>query len=298
MQGRGLCLPKGCSEFDIAVEVDLDQLAGFDLADHLGAYDVEGDAFAGKDGSVSDPPHDERSNAERIAAGNHSRGRHDDQGVCTLQQAQRIGQPVDRGRVTACRDKMDDDFRIGGRLKDRATLHQFCAQGAGVRDIAIMRDGKSAAGKIGIKRLHIPQARAAGRRIAHVASSHVSRQLGNRFGRGEVFRHMPEPAPRAKFRTVPRNDARGFLPAVLQCMKAKRGSSGCIGRVDCTENAALFAQLVAICVEEGMGAVHVASRAADRWRSQWPCCTVITRFVRPMVGTLFAPFIARIGLAA
>ena len=59
---------------------------------------------------------------------------------------------------------------------------------------------------------------------------------------------MAEPAAGVEFGPVEAGDARGFLPAMLQCMEAERGDGGGIGRIDRAEHAALFAQLVAILV--------------------------------------------------
>ena len=111
-----------------------------------------------------------------------------------------------------------------------------------------MRHREAAAGKIGIERLDIAQARPAGGRIADMACGHHAGQFGDRFLAGEIVRHMAKPAQGEEFGAVETRDTRGFLAAVLQRVEAQGGDGGSIGRVDCAEHAALFAQLVAILV--------------------------------------------------
>ena len=66
---------------------------------------------------------------------------------------------------------------------------------------------------------------------------------------------MAEAATGAEFSAVPSNDTSRFLAAMLQGMKSKRGGRRRVRRVDNAEYAALFAQLVAILVEERVGEV-------------------------------------------
>ena len=239
---------EGMQRIDIAVEIDLDYFAGFDLADEFGANDVEGDGFRGEQRGITDPAHLQRANAQRIAAGDHALGRHDDQRIGAFEQPQRIDQPVhDRG-ISAGGDEVNDDLGIAGRLEDRPAPHEVLAQHARVRNIAIVRYCKTATGEVGIERLDIAQARPAGGRIANMARRHHAGQFGDRFLAGEILRDMAEPAAGVEFGPVEAGDARGFLPAMLQCMEAERGDGGGIGRIDRAEHAALFAQLVAILV--------------------------------------------------
>ena len=64
---------------------------------------------------------------------------------------------------------------------------------------------------------------------------------------------MADPAPREKFLAIIADDADRFLPAVLQRVEPQRGHLGRTGRADHAKNAALFAQLVTIGVEERVG---------------------------------------------
>src|SRR5690606_38212530 len=100
--------------------------------------------------------------------------------------------------------------------------------------------GETAIGEIGIERLHITQAGAAGGRIAHVAHSHRARQFGDRFAAGEVIRDMAQAPAAEELRAIETGDANGFLPAMLQRVEAERTSGGGLGRTYHTKDAALL----------------------------------------------------------
>ena len=169
---------EGVERIHIAVVIDPDQFARLYLAHHFRADDVEGNAFAGKGDGIADAAHDERTDTERVAAGDHAFRRHHDQRIGAFEQAQRVDKAIDDRGIAARRDEMDDDFGVGGRLEDRPALHQFFAEFARVRDIAVMRDREAAARKVGIERLHVAQTRAARGRITHVPGCHMARQFG------------------------------------------------------------------------------------------------------------------------
>ncbi len=78
-------------------------------------------------------------------------------------------------------------------------LHQFLPQVAGVGDVAVVGHGKAAAGEIGIERLHVAQAGAAGGRVANMPGGHHARQLGNRFTGREVVGDMAQAAAGEEF---------------------------------------------------------------------------------------------------
>ena len=66
---------------NLTVEIDADKLARLDFAHQMRANDVERHAFAGEHHRFAHLPHDERTNAQRIAACDHSLGRHHDQRI-------------------------------------------------------------------------------------------------------------------------------------------------------------------------------------------------------------------------
>ena len=139
---------------NIARVVDLDQLARFKLADEIGADDIERDAFAGEHHRprptfVRDATHDQRPDAQRIAAGDHALRGHADQRIGPFDQPQSIDELVKQGRIAAGGDEVDDDLGVAGRLEDRTLADQIGLKVHGVGNIAIMRDRKAAGSQVG-----------------------------------------------------------------------------------------------------------------------------------------------------
>ena len=172
---------KGAVGLYIAVEIHLHQFAGIDLTSEFGAHHVQRHGFAGEHHGIAQFAHYQRADAHRIAAGGHSARCHYDKRIGALDQSKRIHQLVAHSGVATRGDQMDDDFGIGGGLEDRPLADQFLPQLHGVRDIAVVRHGKSATGKIGIQRLDVAHAGTAGGGIAHMPARHMTGQFGNRF---------------------------------------------------------------------------------------------------------------------
>ena len=84
-----------------------------------------------------------------------------------------------------------------------------------------------------------------------MADRRSPRQAVDGRGVGEVVADQPLPALRVKPHAVVSDDAGGFLAAMLQSVEAKRGDGGGVRMVKNAEDAALFAQSVAIRVEVG-----------------------------------------------
>ena len=97
MHGRGAALCERPEGADAAV-VDDDQLARLDVAEEARADHVERDGLRGEDRRFAELAHDQRPDAERIAAGDQPfLGQHD-QRISALDLLQRVGQPVERRR--------------------------------------------------------------------------------------------------------------------------------------------------------------------------------------------------------
>ena len=175
---------------DVAIETHLDHFARLDLANELRTDDVEGDCFGSEDGRIAHPAHLQRTNAERVATGDHSLRSHDDKRVSAFEQTQGIDQPVHRRRITTGCHEMDDHFGIAGRLENRPTPDEIFAEHARIGNIAVMRHSETAARKIGIQRLNVAQAGTARRRIPHMPCGHRTGQFGDCFLRGEILRHV------------------------------------------------------------------------------------------------------------
>jgi len=119
-----------------------------------------------------------------------------------------------------------------------------------------MGNRKAAARQIGMERLDVAQALAAGGRIAHVARGHVAWQLVEDRLVGKDLGNMAKAPAGEEFVAVPADDAAGFLPAVLQGVQAKRSDRGRFRAADHAEDAAFLAQLVAVGVQEWVSDVH------------------------------------------
>ena len=120
-------------------------------------------------------------------------------------------------------DEMKNDFRIGGRLEDRAVLHEIAAQGHAVGEIAVVGDGETARAQLGEQRLDIAQDRLARRRIAHMADRRAAGQALDRRGAREMFADQTETAFGIESVTVEGDDAGRFLAAMLQGVQPERG---------------------------------------------------------------------------
>ena len=82
------------------------------------------------------------------------------------------------------RDQLDDDLRVAGRLEVGALAFELVPQIAEVDQVAVVRDGDQAPGRIDADGLRIQQGGVAGGRIASVADGQLAGQLGEHvFGR-------------------------------------------------------------------------------------------------------------------
>ncbi|GCC49131.1 hypothetical protein chiPu_0033490, partial [Chiloscyllium punctatum] len=141
---------------------------------------------------------------------------------------------------------MQDHFGVGGRLHQRAALHQLAAQGQAVGQVAVVADREPAGIELGEQRLHVAQARAAGRGIADVADRGAAGQTIDHLTAGEGVADQAEAAFTVEAAAVERDDAGGFLAAVLQSVQAERGDRGGLGVAEDAEHAAFLAERVAI----------------------------------------------------
>ena len=81
--------------------------------------------------------------------------------------------------VERLRQKMQNDFAVGGRLENRAFAFQFVAQDVGVDEIAVVRNRHLAADAIDHERLRIFDRAGAGRRITRVTDRAVPLSLSS-----------------------------------------------------------------------------------------------------------------------
>ena len=98
---------------------------------------------------------------------------------------------------------------------------------------------------LGEQGLHVAQDRLARRRIADVADRGGARQSLDHRTAGKGVADQAKPALAVKPAAVERDDAGGFLAAVLQGVQSERGDGSSVGMAKNAEHAALLAQRVA-----------------------------------------------------
>ena len=89
---------------------------------------------------------------------------------------ERIDDPVQQRIRPRMGDEMDNDFRVGRRLKNSAIGFQFTAKHGGIDQIPIVRHGEVTEGKIDAQGLHILEACPARSGIAVVPDRHRAGQ--------------------------------------------------------------------------------------------------------------------------
>src|SRR5204863_480600 len=99
---------------------DLDQLAGLDRSQIGRADHVERHRLGGEDIGLAEPAHDQRTDAERVAAGDDALRGQADQGIGALDLLQGVDEAVEQGAVFARGDEVDNHLGVAGGLEDRA----------------------------------------------------------------------------------------------------------------------------------------------------------------------------------
>ena len=128
------------------------------------------------------------------------------------------------------RDKVHNDFRIDGRLEDRALLLEVMADLSGIRQIAVVGKRDLAARIVDEQRLRVSKQARARRRIAHMADGnalilHVRDLMAEYFiDEAHAARHIHPGAIRD-------GDAGTLLPAMLQGVEAEIRQTGDIFRM-------------------------------------------------------------------
>ena len=146
-----------------------DDFAIVDLADELGADDVEGAGFRTQDVSAVQFAQDERADAEGVAGADQLLVGQRHQRIGAFDGPQRVDIALDDADLLRFRHEMQDHFGVGGRLADAALRNQFAAQRQAVGEIAVMGHRQATGGEFGKQRLDVAENGFAGRRIAHMA---------------------------------------------------------------------------------------------------------------------------------
>ena len=245
-------LPRQREEALHAVAVDDDHLAVLDVANEFRANDVERAGLRAKNRAAVELAEHERADAERVARADQLLVGQRDERVRALDLGQGLDETVDDPGPARARGKEQHDFGVGGRLADGAVADELAPQREAVGQIAVMSDSEAAGLELGEQRLDVAQNGFACGRIAHMADRHASRQAVDGRAAREVVADQPLPALRVEPDAVVSDDARGFLAAMLQRMQPKRSDRGGVRMVENAEDAAFFAQPVAVGVEAGL----------------------------------------------
>ena len=194
-----------------------------------GADHVERDGLGGEDRRFAELAHDQRPDAERIAAGDQPFLGQDEQRIGAFDLLQRVDQPVDRAGGLRGRDEVDDDLGVAGRLEDRAAAVERPAKLHGVGQIAVVGDREAAVGQLGEQRLDVAQRGLAGGRIADVADGGAAGEPAHDVVAVEIAGDMAHRPVRVEMRAVEAGDARR-LPgrgAAARAGRARRSSRHC-----------------------------------------------------------------------
>src|SRR5215468_8182907 len=115
-----------------------------------------------------------------------------------------------------------------------------------------MADREAAAIELREQRLHVAQDGLSGGRIAHVAHRRHAGQALDDLAAGEIVADEAKPPLGMEALAVERDDAGGFLPAVLESVQSERGNRSRIRVAEYAEDAALFTQPVVVEIEPGI----------------------------------------------
>ena len=182
----------------------------------------------------------ERADAERIARADQLVVGQRHERVRALDFGQGLDETVDDLGPARARCKQQHDFRVAGRLADRAATNELPAQRQSVGQIAVMGDRKAAGLKLGEQRLDIAQYGVAGRRVSNVADRRASRQSVDGRGIREVIANQPLSAFGVEPDAVESDDAGRLLATMLKRMQPERGNGGGVRMVKDAEDAALL----------------------------------------------------------
>ena len=138
---------------------------------------------------------------------------------------------------------MEHDFGIAGRLEDGAAAAEVGAQFAGIRDVAVVRDGDLALVAHHRKRLGVEQHGVAGGGVAGVTDGQIAGQFGQHVA-GEDIGHMPHGLVGVDLIAVRGADAGALLPAVLQGVETEVCQFGCLGVAVDGDHATLIVKLI------------------------------------------------------
>ena len=235
------------------VGVDHHDLAVLDVADELGADDVERAGLRAQDRTAVELAEHQRADAERIAGADQLLVGQRHQGVGALDFGQRLDEAVDDLRSPRARGQEQDDLGVGRRLADRAAADELAPERQAVGQVAVMGDRKAARLELGEQRLDVAQHRLAGGRVADMADGGLAGKAVDDGGAGEVIADETLAPLGMKALAVEGDDAGRLLAAVLQGVQAERDDRRRVGVAEDPEDAAFLVQAVLVEIDAGIG---------------------------------------------
>ena len=228
--------------------VDDEHLAGLDVADVLGADEIERGGLARDDVRVLVARQDAQTKRADAAGIAHDDDRvfvHEEERIGALHAAQRVGDAVFDRDFVALRDEVDEHFGIARRLEDRAGLLELGAELVGVREVAVVADRERAPRVVDREGLGVAQVRAASGRVTDVADGEAAGKLRELL-LAEGVLHEAHRAVRRELLAVARDDTGRFLSAVLQRVEPEVRDVGRLGVAVDAEDAAFVVELVTL----------------------------------------------------
>ena len=221
--------------------VEPEHLAGADVALDGGADQVEGAALGGDDPVVADAAERERPDPVRVAERDERVVDEHDDRVGALEARHRGGDRLGkRGRVA--RDQRCDHLGVRGRAEPDPVRDELVAQGAGVRQVAVVAERDRARPPVVDERLRVRPVHAPGRRVARVTDRDLTRESLELL----LVEDLGDEPHVAQHRQAPRlrdGDARRLLPAMLQReqREVRQPRHVAVGRADAEDAAHVYA---------------------------------------------------------
>ena len=217
------------------------QLAGLHLAHVVGAHQVQRAGLARHHVSVAEPPDAQRAKTVGIAKGQDGAAGEHHQRVGAAHLARGLDQPLGRRVRARERHEVEEDLGVERGLEDRARALEPLAELARVDQVAVVGKRQRSAAVDHAQRLGVLERDAARRGVTVVADRERSRQPRQQ-GVVEHVRHQPQPLVTVELPAlVARDDARGFLPAVLQRVQPESHHLGGMRHPHGAEHPALLA---------------------------------------------------------
>ncbi len=208
-------LPRQREEALHSVAVDDHHFAVLDVADEFRPDDVERAGLRAEDRAALELAEHERADAERIARPDQLLVGQSHERVRALDFGQSLDETVDDLGPARARSEQKHDFRIAGRLADRAAANELPAERQSVGQIAVVGDREAARLEFGEQRLDVAQYGVASGRIPHMTDRPPARQAVNGCAAGEVIANQPLAALGVEAHPVESDNAGRLLATML-----------------------------------------------------------------------------------